>query len=769
MKFSKLFIPFLFLFIISVSAISQDCVTGRVIDSQSKQPLPGVTVKLKSGNLGVSTDMDGRFRICPPASPPFSLEFTHVGYSKYEVAITTWGALSEISLTSSPWPIDQVVVTATLSPQSTREVPAMVSVIDSTHINASPATNVDNFLRTIPNLFVDRSKGVFSKNASVSMRGLDGSNRVLILYDGTPLNKTSYGFINWSLISPDIVEQIEVVHGPSSALFGNNAMAGVINIRTKEPADKKFYGSVGAEAGGFGFKGVKSTLGGTTTLFNQDVRIMASGFWRDGDGYIAEPPEIRDSTNVPLYLTEKGVNIKALIPFSDSTSFYVGTNIYTDKRGAGRAVYLADGSYDAYTTNRLHIGYNGYIQKFKFDIYGFAQREVYDRQNESLNKTGDNYRIYHTDQQSGDVGIWANMSRKIVPNNHLTFGVDVKHGYMEAIDIYRTSTDIIQRNGKVTFGAIFLQDEQTLINKKLRILGGLRLDYATFYDGLLDVQSPTSNTGFASDTTSNFGKNSWYSLNPKLGVRYIPNHWLSTYISVSSGFMPAKLDDLVSSRRISKGFKLANPDLQPEHLVTYEVGGNIKIGSSLKFDAALFYSQGRDFQYFVSTGDSIDAGADDIRPIVMRKNISSVDVYGGEFSVRFTPTKWLYTRANFSFNHSTIKGYDVNPELDVDLTGYGLAEVPQQQASVEVFLLSERIANLGVIWIYTGKQWGDDINSHHIKPWNTLDLRVWKEFNGVKFSMDVFDIFDNPYIDKKGLQSPGRYFLFTLGYSFGVN
>ncbi len=769
MNYLKSFITKIFLLIISVSAFSQNCVTGIVTDLQTNKPLQGATVKLKGQNLGVSTDAAGKFKICPPITPPFTLEFTHVGYSNAEVAITMWGELTKISLTSSPWPIDQVVVTATLSAQSTWEVPAMVSVIDSTQLNASPATNVDNFLRTIPNLFVDRSKGVFSKNASVSMRGLDGSNRVLILYDGTPLNKTSYGFINWSLISPDIVEQIEVVHGPSSALFGNNAMAGVINIRTKEPADKKFYGSVGAEAGGFGFKGVKSSLGGTTTLFNQEIRIMASGFWRDGDGYIAEPPEIRDSTNVPLYLTEKGINIKALLPFTDSTSFYVGTNIYSDKRGAGRAVYLSDGSYDAYTTNRLHLGYKGYIKNFKFDIYGFAQREVYDRQNESLNKTGDNYRIYHTDQQSGDIGIWANLSRKIVPNNQLMFGVDAKHGYMNAIDIYRTSTDIIQRDGKVTFGAAFIQDEHTLLNGKIKVLAGLRFDYATFYDGLLDVKNPTSNTGFTSDTTSNFGKNSWFSLNPKLGIRYIPNQWLSTYVSVSSGFMPAKLDDLVSSRRISKGFKLANPNLQPEHLVTYEVGGNIKIGSSLKLDAALFYSKGQDFQYFVSTGDSIDTGADDIRPIVMRKNISSVDVYGGEFSLRFTPTKWLFTRANFSFNHSTITGYDVNPQLDVDLTGNGLAEVPQEQASIEVFLLSERIVNLGIIWIYTGKQWGDDINSHHIKPWNTLDLRVWKEFKGAKLSMDVFDIFDNPYIDKKGLLSPGRYFLFTFAYSFGVN
>jgi outer membrane receptor protein involved in Fe transport len=197
------------------------------------------------------------------------------------------------------------------------------------------------------------------------------------------------------------------------------------------------------------------------------------------------------------------------------------------------------------------------------------------------------------------------------------------------------------------------------------------------------------------------------------------------------------------------------------------VGGNVRLAKPLQLDAAIFFSQGRDFQYFVSTGDSIDTGADDIRPIVMRKNISAVEVYGGEFTLRYTPTKWLYTRASYSFNHSTITDFRVDPLLDVDLTGNGLAEVPLSQASVEVFLTLKKLANLGVIWIHTGKQWGDDINSHHVKAWNTFDLRVWREYKGVKASLDVFDLLDNPYIDKKGLVSPGRYFLFTLSYSFG--
>lgn len=756
-----------FILLLSVSyTFAQDCLTGVVVDSKSKEPLQGAAVRLKGSNLGVTTNTEGNFKICPKNANQQTLVVSFLGYQTKEVEVSDFSKPFAVELSLLPYELEKVVITATLTPQPTWEVPAMVSVIDEVNVSNSPATNVDNFLRTIPNLFVDRSKGVFSKNASVTMRGLDGSNRVLILYDGMPLNKTSYGFINWSLVSPDLVDQIEVVHGPSSALFGNNAMAGVINIRTKEPKDLPLYGSVIAEAGGFGFMGSRATVGGKFSVFGKDVRLMVNGFWREGDGYVAEPPEIRDSTNVPLFLKEKGLTYKMVIPSADSSHFYVSGNVYTDKRGAGRAVYLEDGSYDSYTTSRTQVGYRGNVSGFSVDMNAYVQYEVYNRQNESLNSTGDNYRIFHTDQVSGDVGLWLSASKPIGELNRLTFGADTKHGWMDAHDIYRTSTDQVVRYGKVTFGALFAQDELSLLEGKLKLLGGIRLDYASFYDGLLEVIDPTKNTGFSGDTTANFPTNSWVAVNPKFGVRYIPTSWLSVYGSVSSGFMPAKLDDLCSSRKITKGFKLANPELQPEHLLTYEAGGSVKLGAKVRMDAALFLSNGTDFQYFVATGDSIDTGGTDIKPIVKRQNISSVQVYGGEFSVKATPAKWLIARGSYSFNHSKIKEFEINPALDTDLTGNFLAEVPMNQASVEVFFTNNKIANLGIIWTRIGPQWGDDVNSYKIEPWNTFDLRIWREFFGVKFSLDVFDLLDNPYIDKKGLMSPGRYFLFTVGYSF---
>jgi len=748
----------------SFEVSGQTCIKGLVFDSKSHKPIVGVAVLADDGIHGTVTDSSGHFMLCVQPKTVRTITVSHLGYEPAVRQIEVGGEEMKIYLNEFAFILNPLVVTATLGPQRTWEVPSKVSVIDSVSIKSESALNVDNYLRTIPGLYIDRSNGVYSKNASITMRGLDGANRVLILYDGVPLNKTSYGFINWSLITPDMVDQIEIVHGPSSALFGNNAMAGVINIRTKEPLNSPFYGSFTGEAGGFGLYGTRLTLGGNIPFSKKGIKIMANGFWRQGDGYITTPSASRDSTCVPSYLMEKGIVVKTIIPISDSSTFYVDGNMYQDKRGSGFKVNMKDGSFDAYTTDRVRLGLNSNFKGFKLETYAYFQLEKYNNQSDKVNKTND-YKLSNTHQISGDMGLWVNAVRNIGKDNQLIAGVDLKYGWMDAEDIYHTSTDDLKRYGKVAFGAFFLQDEHSFFGSKLKLLGGFRYDAATFYDGYLKVSDPTTNTGFLKDTLANFPKNTWQSINPKFGVRYLPMPWLSFYGSIASGFMPAKLDDLCSSRKITKGFKLANPYLKPEHLLTYEAGGGVLIFGKTRLDVSLYLSEGRDFQYFVSTGDSIDTGGD-IKPIVKRENISSVEIVGGELSIQSNPVKWLVLKGGYSQNHSSIIKYTTNSISDTsNLEGKSLAEVPVRQATAEAIVLS-KFVNAGLVWVYIGLQWGDDVNSYRIASWNTFNLRLWQEYKPFRFTLDIQDLLNHPYTDKKGLISPGRFFQLAVTYSF---
>ena len=145
--------------------------------------------------------------------------------------------------------VNEVIITSTQTIRLLEDIPAQVNIIKSEEIEEFPLSTVDDILKTTANVYVNRSWGIFSKNASVTMRGLESSSRTLILIDGVPKNKISGGSVSWHNVNPDNIERMEIIKGPASALYGNNAMGGVINIITKKPKEKlsalakAYYGS----------------------------------------------------------------------------------------------------------------------------------------------------------------------------------------------------------------------------------------------------------------------------------------------------------------------------------------------------------------------------------------------------------------------------------------------------------------------------------------------------------------------------------------------
>lgn len=133
---------------------------------------------------------------------------------------------------------DTVVVTATRTPREVTEVASSISVITADQIAATGATHLEEVLRKSVGLQVS-SKGPAGAVASPSIRGSE-SGQVLVLLDGVRLNSTQNGQFNLSNLPVSLadIERIEVLRGPSSALYGSNAMAGVIQIVTQQPEDE---------------------------------------------------------------------------------------------------------------------------------------------------------------------------------------------------------------------------------------------------------------------------------------------------------------------------------------------------------------------------------------------------------------------------------------------------------------------------------------------------------------------------------------------------
>jgi outer membrane receptor protein involved in Fe transport len=150
---------------------------------------------------------------------------------------------------------EQVVVTASKVEQALINAPATVSVINSQTIQTSPATNYADLLRAVPGLNVTQTS---ARDINLTSRAATGtlSTSQLALVDGRTIYQDFFGFVAWDFlpINPSEIKQIEVIRGPASAVWGANALTGVVNVITKSP--RELQGSTfTVQAGTFGRDG----------------------------------------------------------------------------------------------------------------------------------------------------------------------------------------------------------------------------------------------------------------------------------------------------------------------------------------------------------------------------------------------------------------------------------------------------------------------------------------------------------------------------------
>jgi iron complex outermembrane receptor protein len=652
--------------------------------------------------------------------------------------------------------LNEVVITATRTERKLQDIPAQVDIINPRDIEEFPINNIDDILKTTANVYVNRSWGIYSKNSSVSMRGLEGSERTLIMVDGVPKNKIAGGAVNWHNINPDNVEKIEIIKGPSSALYGNNAMGGAINIITKTP-EKRISGIIKSSYGTYHTWGNSVNLLGNEVKENKGFYWNLNGFFRKGDGYVYEPPEFLDETDIKTKLKEFGGGVKLGYQLNSSNQIEIIYDYFDEFRGTGRQVYTEDGSYDGYITNQVKSRYIGKIGTFDLNANLYYSQEEYHQQNESLNSTAE-FRLYDASSLKKDMGLWVVVSKHLFQHHFTSLGMEFKSGNVMGDEIYRTSPDEISYRSAMDIYGFFLQDEIDFANSRFKLIAGIRGDLIRFYDGHQQILNPSKTTGFSESFAEDFEENQWFALSPKVALQYSLNGLSKIYASVSTGYKPPKLKDLSQTGKINKGFRLANPNVKPESLINYELGYNRTFIDKIKLNSAVYYSIGNNFQYTIGTGDSIDTGGNSIKPVLYTDNIAKIEVIGGELSLSYYINTHLTIEANYAYNHSTILDYEVaetNPSKD--LSGKYIIEV------------SPHLIYAGINWNnkyfesnincnYVDEQWFDDENTILIDDYFLVNLRIAKNFKKrIIIYLNIHDLFDVRYIDRKGRVSPGRF------------
>ncbi len=196
-----------------------------------------------------------------------------------------WSASAAAATTITPDPPD-IVVTATRVPTPLDQVLAPMLVIDRARIEDSAATDAADLLRFNAGLDLARNGGP-GQTTSLFIRGAE-SNHTLVLVDGVRINPGTIGLAGLQNISPSMIERIEVVKGPRSALYGTDAIGGVINVITRRGADTGWTAELGY--GDYDTQEANVTGGFATDRIEFDLGVS----WLDSDGF---PTRTDDDTD----------------------------------------------------------------------------------------------------------------------------------------------------------------------------------------------------------------------------------------------------------------------------------------------------------------------------------------------------------------------------------------------------------------------------------------------------------------------------------------
>lgn len=646
--------------------------------------------------------------------------------------------------------LKEITVTATKSIQETKYTPARVQLISQQQIETFPALKVDDYLRFVTGINTTRTAGIYSMRPAVTLRGIaNEQGRTLVLLDGVPLNISNGGAVNWNRINPSQIERIEIFKGPGSSLYGNNAMGGTIQLITRKP-QKQLEAIGGYSFSTFNTHRPELSLGGKV---NDKFTWGINGFYQSSDGYNSIPAENRQSPDysVARYLKEGSLSANLDYSFAPWLKVNYQIDYYKDKRGEGEKIEAPDGEYRHFTTYASRVRFTGTHKKLTYDLSLYGQQEDYFRIDERMRNGV--YSRFDVNSDRDNYGIILNSNYQIANNHTLTAGLEYKHGNVKGGDYYVTSDAVVINQGKLASRSFYLQDQMHLMNNKIQIIGGLRLDHVRYFDGAYNASG--TNTTDLAQLNASYQDNSWHAVSPRLALRYHLTNRSSAYISYSKGFRAPILEDLTRSGIMMGRYITANPELGPEYLDNLELGMNITI-DKLIIEPTLYHAIGHDFQYYIDTGESMNN-----RPLYKRENITKVALNGVELDVRYLANNRLSLNAGYTFNHSTIKEFKSQPQTEGNFLEY----TPKHKITAGALYQSSWF-NFALNALYKDKQYTSDNNETWLDEYLTFDLQISRHFLKKKASLSLMirDLLDNQRMETATDLSPGRILEIKVGF-----
>ena len=637
--------------------------------------------------------------------------------------------------------LDEVVVTASRVEEKIKEAPVTINVISEEEIENVKPRNAADVLQRIPGVN-SSSLGAESALTSIRIPTHFTNPYTLVLVDGVPTSSYGSGSAgSFSEINSDNIARIEVVKGPGSALYGSNAIGGIINIITKDPTAKpqvKLWTELGS------YDQWRSGLGGSASgdklSFNFDLNYINSDNWRE---YSA--------------VDKKAGNLKLqYLPTDQSLLTFKLDYVNFDNESSGtlrEEDFNADWqqSYNTFTYSKLEkisplLSYTHYFNKAEFKTtlaYRGLDHEVLP--NYGIRPKGPRaYSGTFSDIEGSDVDLQFLYSHNFeFLNSKLIAGVDFQRGNTET-DTHNLAVTWDQSVNKFTdytmgnlsksydvttdVGAPYLQYQLTLVEQVKLVVGGR-------YDSLeYEVDDKLS--------TNNSDDMDFSHFSPKIGLTYDITPSLNSYASYSEGFVVPTTSQLFTS-------SWANSNLEPEQAENYEVGLRSSFWKrKIGFDLALYSMEitdkivTKDINSWVKK--YVNAGETSQRGVEVTATLRPVDYASLTFAYTYAKNKYeTYITGNADYSGNSMER---SPEHHLNAR---LAVLPMQNLWIELEMDS------------VSSQYSDPDNRHQYSRPTLFNLRAkydWKDWSLWAHLLNVTDQEYASYVSYSSSDDVTTYF-----------
>ena len=775
----------------------------KLIDHVTGKPVDNVAVFNQNKNNACLSDSSGYIDLSN-FNKNDTLTIQHPTYERMNLSYTEFKNKKTIELYKRMILMDEFVISASRTKENKKEVSYEIDVIHSTELKEQTSSTSAEILESTGNIMVQKTQG---GGGSPILRGFE-ANKVLLAIDGVRLNNAIYrsGHLQNSItIDNFILDRVEIIYGPSSVIYGSDALGGVIHYYTKNPifpdstkfksngdAYIKYSSADNGMIGHFNIAYAGKKIGGLTSVTHKTINDLKVGANRmpsyedwgktpysieaiNGiDSTVANPNQnIQIGTGYSqtdflqkiIYKPSRHIDVIANIQYSTSSNI----NRY-DKLNQMKDGNLKYAEYYYGPQNRLLGVLTTKLDKESFLFSNINMNFSYQKIDED--RISRKFRNDEKLNQEEDVNIYGFSidTRKNIKKGHLNYGIESYYNIVKSNAFYNninTGIETIAQTRYPDGGSQYsnyaaYSSIKYNLSKKVYLLGGFRYSYINAiskFDNKNFIDLPYDKISISNGAPTG-----------SISTIYYPKTDIKIALIASTGFRAPNVDDYGKIRAKDDLITLPNDKLKPEYLYNLEANIDKTIDGYIKVGGTFYYSY---LTNAIVRGYSNLNGVDtilyngDYYHIISNFNTDEAYIYGANFYISSDlNSEWsFYSKLNFTIGENITKNEP-------------LGHIPPFFGKSSIKYSANKLTN-ELFFNYSGwkkiedmSPFGEDnevqATEDGFPGWYTINYKINYSINKHLFlQFSVNNILDKYYKNfASAVGAPGRNFIVSLRASF---